>query len=275
MTTQSLMEIGIPADNRDGVNINPQQDHGGKLGDTEVIFRNIKERLIEVIETSDQEGLILGAVAWLTDYDVLEALARKNSAIVVQKEDFLRPDIAARPEWAAMLRQKYEAVQPGDWNRYDLPGIASELSVCGNPGIEGAGITSSKVQCGVRCVGNHNADKAPAWPRMHNKFLVFMERKRVGLCNCWDVWYPHRERGEEFQHYGGCDGNTYRLASTSLWTGSFNLTRNARMSFENALYITDSRIAALYANEWAQIYALSEPLDWETPWVAPEFRVGT
>jgi phosphatidylserine/phosphatidylglycerophosphate/cardiolipin synthase-like enzyme len=103
---------------------------------------------------------------------------------------------------------------------------------------------------GVRCVGNYNADKHPAWPRMHNKFLVF----------CAD-------RGEP--------GWPYPDEPECVWTGSYNMTFNAQKSFENSVIIHDRDIAAAYAWEWSQILAFSEPLDWESRWCAPEYRIGT
>ena len=45
--------------------------------------------------------------------------------------------------------------------------------------------------------------------------------------------------------------------------------------FENAVILRDQDIAAAYAREWAQILALSEPLDWEAGWCVPEYRIGT
>jgi hypothetical protein len=60
-----------------------------------------------------------------------------------------------------------------------------------------------------------------------------------------------------------------------VWTGSFNFTKSSVASFENAVYIEDSKIAYAYAHEFAQIFALSEPLDWTTSWSAPEYRIGT
>ena len=54
-----------------------------------------------------------------------------------------------------------------------------------------------------------------------------------------------------------------------------NMSRNAKRSFENALFIEDAKLARIYYQEWGQIMALSEPLDWEHEWVAPEWRIGT
>jgi phosphatidylserine/phosphatidylglycerophosphate/cardiolipin synthase-like enzyme len=61
----------------------------------------------------------------------------------------------------------------------------------------------------------------------------------------------------------------------AVWTGSFNFTNNGGDSIENAVIIHDPVIATAYLNEWAQVFALSEPLDWESEYIAPEWRIGT
>ncbi|HEY6900413.1 MAG TPA: hypothetical protein VI233_07215, partial [Puia sp.] len=59
----------------------------------EVHLRNQEEIIIQKI-LQYKEGLIVGCVAWLTSLPILDALAQcKNVQILVQKEDFLRPDI--------------------------------------------------------------------------------------------------------------------------------------------------------------------------------------
>ena len=57
-------------------------------------------------------------------------------------------------------------------------------------------------------------------PLMHNKFLVFMDTSGKPC---------------------------------SVWTGSFNFTKNATISYENALYIKDDAIAAGYYQLWNDI----------------------
>lgn len=47
------------------------------------------------------------------------------------------------------------------------------------------------------------------------------------------------------------------------------------MSLENALYITEPAIVEAYFNEYQQIAALSEPLNWGSDWCAPEWRLGS
>jgi phosphatidylserine/phosphatidylglycerophosphate/cardiolipin synthase-like enzyme len=88
---------------------------------------------------------------------------------------------------------------------------------------------------------------------MHNKFLV--------LCNVLE------DRSEDDYHL--------QIDPYAVWTGSFNLTKSAALSLENALYVTDRGIAKAYFGEWEQILALSERLDWESDWCEPEWRVGS
>jgi len=59
------------------------------------------------------------------------------------------------------------------------------------------------------------------------------------------------------------------------WTGSFNFTKNAGYSLENALIVRDKRIVSAYVNEFAQVAAVSEPLDWETSWSNPQHFIGS
>lgn len=116
--------------------------------------------------------------------------------------------------------------------------MISELSTGGDISIDA-----------VRCVGNLNREKSPAFPRMHNKFLVF--------CNIED-----REGCEIVEPY-------------AVWSGSFNFTYNAANSLENAVLIRQPEIVKAYYREFGQIMALSEPLNWDSEWSAPEWRIGT
>lgn len=98
-----------------------------------------------------------------------------------------------------------------------------------------------------------NTAKDPAFPRMHNKFVIFCEVI---------------EGKEDYQWYP-------IVKPYAVWTGSFNVTKNATASFENALYITEPTIVNAYYQEWAQITALSESLNWFSDWCEPEWRIGT
>lgn len=201
------------------------RDHGmrKRATDVEVIFRNLDLALVREIEKADE---VFGCVAWLTNLEILAALARKRAVgIVVQKEDFLRPDSVDIVQ--ARTRAAYAQV-PG-FERHILPCTSSYSFAC-DPESEG-----------IRCVGYHNSERRAAFPRMHNKFMVF------------------------------CSG----FEPYAVWTGSFNMTYNAADSMENAVLIRDKDVAASYLDEFGTIFGLSEPLDWTSEWVAPEYRLGT
>ena len=171
----------------------------------------------------------------------------------MQKEDFLRPDLGQRSggAWGNDLRKAYEAIPPVPCGRYFLPGKASGLSYLSGPDVGQA----------IRCVGERPSPNITN-PRMHNKFLVFASPIDRGIL--------YEEDAEDPLHQldGGWNAHV-------VWTGSYNLTRNAGQSWENALIIRDPVIAGAYLNEWSQLFTFSEPLDWRSEYIAPEWRIGT
>lgn len=211
-----------------------------RSGEVQVFFRDIESELITRIQKAQ---LVVGCVAWLTNPQILKALSKVKSgvAVVVQKEDFLRPDMDSNNNWQKDLRKMYDGL-PQVPDRFLWTGLIGKLSICTDPLIQP-----------VRCVGNHNRDKNPAFPRMHNKFLIFCECEEFDTGNGWIA-----------------DVKPYQV-----WTGSFNFTKTAGKSLENAVVISDTDIVDAYFQEWEQIEAISEPLDWETDWIAPEWRIGT
>jgi PLD-like domain len=208
---------------------------------TSVLFKNLESELIGRIEEAD---VILGCVAWLTSESILRALSKKEGvSIIVQKEDFLRPDLGSTSNWTSTLQKLYNAI-PSNLSRYDegLTGTALHMmSFATDPKIEA-----------IRCVGNHNSNKVAAFPRSHHKFVVF--------CKCLE----NSSKGS---------GLNYR--PYSVWTGSYNFTKNAGQSFENAVVSSDANIVNAFMKEYGQIAALSEHLDWNSSWTAPEWRIGT
>ena len=233
MNTINLNEMGVPTDGHPEA----QVDYGmSAVAKIDVVFRNQRARLIDEIQRS---AVVLGCVAWLTDNAVLQALAKcEHVSIVVQKEDFLRPDLGHQGSWTQNLRHLYGAL-PSPLTRYSLPGGVANLSYASDPSI-----------APVRCVGHHNRDKRAASPRMHNKFLIFCEY--------------------------GCDENgDPSVVPRRVWTGSYNISANAAASWENAVLIDSAEIAGAYAREYAQIMAFSEALDWTSDWVAPDYRIGS
>lgn len=236
--TDNLNSLPLPTDGRTDVT-----DYARKnaLGNgVSALFTNLESELIFQINRAE---IILGCVAWLTNENIINALAKKQTQIVVQKEDFLRPEMFYLPDWKWKIRGMYDRLH-FDITRHELPDFAQELSVCGDPEV-----------APVRCMGNYNRDKAPVHPRMHHKFVLFCKRD----------FYPDDD-------YPGMFGD---IKPYAVWTGSFNFTHNAGQSLENALIITIPEIVAAYTREYAHVLALSESLDWEADWVEPEYRIGT
>lgn len=224
----------------------PLLDYGTTSGNVEVVFRDIEERLIQEINGAD---FVVGCVAWLTNRRILQALGDVECCIIVQKEDFLRPDIDGNK---TELQRLYNLLS-NKRARFEFWAPLSEMSSGGDTGVEA-----------VRCVGNHNASKSPVFPRAHHKFVVFGNRRPSDRLEV--------DTEESAPPWSSLD---CEFSFDRVWTGSFNFTHNAGASFENALLVRDDRIARAYLGEFAQIAALSEPLNWDSEWCAPEWRLGS
>lgn len=211
-------------------------------------FRDLEGPLLGHIDEADA---VVGCVAWLTNLRVLDALASKQAAsIIVQKEDFLRPDLEQpKPDWKQELRTHYEAIRPicspGHLEAGWLEVRASEDSIgCGSP----------LHVVGLRCIGYRKALEA-AMPRMHHKFLVFLRKRSESDPEVEEGAWPYKPY--------------------AVWTGSYNITKNGNASLENALFIQDDCLANAYCDEWAQLIEVSESLDWTREYAAPEVDYNT
>lgn len=234
MLTQDLNRIWV----KDDVGFGGPVDHSCQSDNKliSVYFRQLKANLISHIH---EFPFVFGCVAWLTDVEILNAMSTRDCQIVVQKEDFLRPDLDSENEWKSVIRQRYSSLSC-PFIRDDFGATVALCDRGGDPTIDP-----------VRCVGNHNSSKHPSQPRMHNKFLLF----------------GYAERKDE--------PPLHNIYPQAVWTGSFNFSKNAGRSLENALYITDPAIVWAYFHEYRQILTISESLDWTSEWCAPEWRIGS
>ncbi|MDG1276999.1 MAG: hypothetical protein P8O16_06935 [Algoriphagus sp.] len=240
----NLNELKIPAH---GESLNLQnfskRVKKPQFDEVEVLFRGLEPRLIELINDY-RGGVVFGCVAWLTSEPILLALAECLAVqIIVQKEDFLRPDMNKLPGNFIDRLQKLYSNLKFIHDRYQCASTIGQLSICGDPTVDP-----------IRCLGNHNSAKQAAFPRAHNKFLVFC-----------------RASYDE-------EGVMIRYKPTAVWTGSFNLTYNATNSFENAVVMHDqsgkNEILWSFLQEHHQLFALSEKLNWTLPWVDPQYKFG-
>jgi hypothetical protein len=211
-----------------------QEDHSAAASSITVFFKHLEERLIEQI---DQADAVFGCVAWLTSERILAALSRKWAcSIIVNKQDFRRPDEARDAGWQHRRRELFDNIK--GVVPYDLPG---------GPLLVTEGVFRVE---GVRCLGSlaprSSADQRSACPLMHHKFVVFC--KVIETEPAWTEFHPY-----------------------AVWTGWFNFTKNAPHSLENEVLIKEPTIVWAYFNEWIQCLSCSESLDWTNPQADPEW----
>ena len=97
---------------------------------------------------------------------------------------------------------------------------------------------------------------------MHNKFLAFIRGVVQAGTAC---------EGEG----DGASTLDFHWRVEAVWTGSCNLSLLAPRSRENTVIIRDPAIGNAYLHEWADMMALSEPPDWNSAWIDPQWRTGT
>jgi hypothetical protein len=198
-----------------------------------VLFDGLIDRLCEEIK---RWPAVVGCMAWLTNRAVLEALAtREEVCILMQKEDWLRPDSAG---WSKQqLRALLDKVKGG-----------SRWTFCSR----GYCVAGDDSLPPFMCCGVHQTNKTP--PRMHHKFFAF---------------------GDFEIHVGEGGWEQRIFKPRVAWTGSLNATENGARSIENAAIIRDEVIASAYHREWETLLGIAEPLNWSTTWVRPVYRIGT
>jgi hypothetical protein len=136
--------------NADGADVSLQNtDHSARGNtDTEVLFRNLTEKLVEQINLADA---VFGCVAWLTSVPILDALTTKKAVgIVVQKEDFLRPDSG---DWRQKRQREAYAKLPG-FIRYIL-GQTGHYNYAGSPESDAVRCVGRTQQCQISCVSKN------------------------------------------------------------------------------------------------------------------------
>ncbi|WP_414756353.1 phospholipase D-like domain-containing protein [Anabaena sp. CCY 9910] len=257
MEPKNLNVNYIPHSNPDNIGWTRLKDcHSDKII---VHFEDIENALIKYIS---QSKFCLGCVAWLTNERILSALSNCSVvSIIVQKEDFLRPDyIGMKADWhkkqdsfKKKIKQMYKALPRGvcqdDLILEDETELNSRINEKINQMYQETKISPGLISSGtywetdpIRTLGEINEDKIPAFPRMHHKFIIF--------CN----WF--------YEPY-------------AVWTGSFNFTYNGTQSLENGVYITDKYIVKAYWYEWVFNFIRSEVLDWDHEYKNPFLTIGS
>lgn len=190
----------------------------------EIVFRDFKSKLISLIEDSD---IVLGAIAWLTNTDIIKALNKVQCQITLQKEDFLRPDLKQylSSKDKKCLKELYDGLTcqlKTNQFHYKIYDLSRDNILDINP---------------ITCFGYFNKNLRYCTPKMHNKFFIFAK----------------------------LDPNN-KIKAFKVWTGSANITNMSIHSLENCIIINDEIIADHYLKEYEHIYSLSESLDWNLNW---------
>lgn len=278
-----------------------------KFDKIDVIFRDIETRLIEMIGQF-KHGAIFGCVAWLTSPQVLNALAEcPNVQILVQKEDFLRQETDSDPNtWKALLHNNYDKLHC-DLSHFDMMEPICELSIgqgqeemqsircVGNQNSDKKMLSPrSHHKFLVFCeFVDDNVDSAAKLAETELREIAkkhlseqYNEKTlaEMSVEDIMNILYRPGETDDSvlsrmLELYNQLPRNMRRYIPVAVWTGSFNFTKTASFSFENVIMLHDKSgtnpVLNAYLKEHHQIYALSEPLDWTSKWVAPEFRIGT
>jgi len=193
----------------------------GDEKDIEIYFKNIEKQIINKIKKYNH---VVGCIAWLTNENILVELAKKKSVlIIVQEEDFLRPDTnfdGNNKKWKKKIFKLYNKLKINKENIW----LGCGISYC------------RTVDSGIRRLGKVNEGKLPAFPRMHNKFII-----------CYNDKYDNEINGE-------------------ILTGSYNYTENSNNSLENVVCIKDKKIVSRYYQQFAEIAIMSVSLDWNGEW---------
>lgn len=179
-----------------------QRQRTATSGKVTVHFGDVASAAQTFIEGSDA---IVGCVAWVKSPRLVEVLAQRPVALVVNKEFGLRVD--GHHERTPLLRLN--------------GGLPSTLVPVA---LRRAGAKLDP----VRCVGW--AARGRIGALMHHKFMVRLTK------------------------------GPRSYTPTAVWTGSFNLTSGAERNIENGMVIADPALARAYLEEFARVYAVSEPL---------------
>lgn len=232
-----------------------------------VYFRNIKRHILSSIEAAKR---VYGCVAWLTDLDILDALAKKEQVgIVLNKEDFINPD---DPKCWDSLKKKWEQLPlftiPSSYFKWQKDGFVTL------PNNELPIDTSTEKYVFVHS-GSFGGDPFTVYQR-----LKLIDKNVDFPIDSDEQGYPEFHLLTKLKSAGtevdplrcvGCMGtkgshprmhNKFLVLvnDTNWWviTGSFNFSANSTNSLENVIVVRDKSVVRTYLEEWQQIFAVSE-----------------
>lgn len=229
------------------------EDYSETSENIAVHFRDLDQQLIKYIRNAKA---VVGAVAWLTNEEIIEELAKKEFvSIVVQKEAYYRNPTEF---WQQKIIRLYK----------QLPQYSGQYVISGLPSRISSNDQLVDTWDAIRSVGVI-ADNNEIIPLMHNKFLIFCDYDTIDVI----VTNPIAVKNGLPESWCDMEVEVDILTPYAVWTGSFNITKNAVKSLENALYITDFKIIDAYYSEWGQLLARSESLDGMSNKYKPQWKI--
>ncbi|MHC8351116.1 phospholipase D-like domain-containing protein [Pseudomonas sp. RT4P38] len=188
---------------------------------TEAYFDNIADELNKNILNSDA---ILGCVCYIKDASTLENLSKKPCQIIMQK-----PKKTLRPPQKGELKFDNNSI-------LSLSGILKQgIELSEIEGFPSEKFVETHISP-LRVIGSEDG-----FPLMHHKFLIFLKRAIDSDNGALEKL-----------------GQRCTLKPYAVWTGSFNLTYNAKNSLENAVLIKEAAIIQKYLEEYAFSLSVSE-----------------
>jgi hypothetical protein len=199
-------------------------------------FNHLETRLIEYIHANNVT-FVVGCVAWITNFRILEALSAKAGCLfVVQSEEFggssgQSDESESRASYTSnyktRLKKAYDDIKP-------LPLLGNTFSkeLCDIvPPYELLTDTSKLAHpYAIRCAGVERQPGVETNPKMHHKFAVFLNPQGIPI---------------------------------GAWTGSFNWSNCGTKSYENAVYIQDQTVVQGFFAEFIQVLLQSKELAWK------------
>ena len=199
--------------------------------DVEVHFRNLEEVLVNEIHKHD---IILGCVAWVSSPKVVEALAGKTTCLIVDRK---------LPRLSKNMQEMYQLLRMNDKSPI------YQMLKNGHGWGEYFSYSNGGEALPYTMYGDWNFEAGMyyvdggSYRYMHHKFILML--KEDGDCSCGK-----------------------KLYKPTVWTGSYNFTKNAKTGLENAVIMRNNGVAAAYLGEFLEVFhnhALQlNVLDWET-----------
>lgn len=220
-------------------------------------FRDIKSELIANIRKADA---VFGCVAWLSNADIINALASREIVSVVvsdqQKIDNLGK-LNSHKNWITpshLVNSSNHFYTLTNSVTLGVEDISVKIPLCSVRQLRYRDIW---VEESIREKGDEDS------PYLHNKFVVFanVEYSKENLQDVAGEYWGNCVAGDP-QEYIKNNAKPI-ITPYAVWTGSFNFSQKAERHLENAVLIHGNSIAEKYFREFAQIYLLSTRLSAE------------